>query len=476
MAIKWLPRRYQWKALFFMLKNNFGALFLDPGLGKTSTTLAAIKILLGCGKSKGVLLIAPLRVCRLVWPNEIAKWENFNHLSHTFLHGDNKPSLWEKRDVYLINPAGLPWLYDELLAGLQFGKPCPFDMLVVDESTNFKNPTAKTRFLLLRDMLPLFKRRYLLTGTPAPKGLMDLWSQIYLADGGSSLGENFYKFRNKYFYTEDYNQYNWMLKNGSEDNIQKAVSEVVIEMSSEDNLNMPELMFNYIDVEISPKAFKIYKKVEKEFFAEIDGSSVTAEAVAQASIKCHQISNGRVYEDIDTEGMEEHEIRKAMRDRKVIKVHDAKIKALGELLGELQGKPVLIAYNFKHDLDALKEYLGEDTPHIGSGVSESKTEDYVRRWNKGEIPVLLGHPASMGHGLNLQSSANDICWYSLTWNLEEYMQFNARIYRQGVKGAVRVHHLASNGTIDKAMILRLDSRAKQQRDLREAIKQYRAKI
>lgn len=470
---RWVPHDYQATAVSFELSRKRGALFLDPGLGKTSISLAVFKTLLAAGDIKGVLLVAPLRVVYSVWPKEIKKWCNFNHLTCTILHEGTKDTIYNKSDIYLINPEGLPWLYETLAKHMSSGGECPFNTLCVDESTKFKNHQSK-RFKLLKDMLPLFKRRYIMTGTPSPKSYVDLWAQIYLLDEGASLGKNFYLFRNKYFKSDDWNAYAWKLKDDGKEMIERAISHLVLDMSAHDNLNMPDLITNNIICKLPEKVMKKYKKMEKEFFLEIDGNEINAQQAAQASMKCHQIANGMVYEDYP-EDLDEAGRREFAKTRKSIKVHTAKIEALKELIDELNGKPLLVAYHYKHDLQAIQDALGGDIPYIGSGVSPSVTDKTVDDWNAGKIQVLLGHPVSMAHGLNLQSSGNDICWFSQTWSLEDDEQFNARIYRQGVKGAVRVHRLVAEGTIDEAMILRLGERSKDQKDLRDALRRYRLK-
>ena len=470
----WIPHNYQRTGISFLLSNPISGLFQDPGLGKTSISLSTIKVLKYAREMKGVLLIAPLRVCYSVWPVEIKKWSNFNCLSHTIIHGDNKGSLWGKqKDIYIINPENLKWLHKELLTGLQAGKKCPFDILWIDESTKFKNHES-SRFQLVVDMLPLFKRRHIMTGTPAPKGLIDLWSQTYLLDEGKSLGHNFHKFRNKYFQTDDWNKHNWYLKDFCEEEIHNAIAPLVLEMAAKDYLDMPSITYNNINVQLPAKAFKQYKQMEKEYFIYLDDMEASADQAAQVGMKCHQIANGKVYEDIP-EDLDEVDERAFRRNRKTIHIHKAKIEALQDLIDELNGKPLLIAYHYKHDLEALRELLG-DVPFIGSGVTPKKTNKIVSDWNDGKIQILLGHPTSMAHGLNLQASGNDICWFSLTWNLEEYLQFNARLYRQGIVGAVRIHHLIAEGTIDEAMLLRLGERTTQQHDLRNALKQYRLNL
>lgn len=471
----WKPHNYQIKAVSFLLTNPRSGLFLDPGLGKTSTSLWAIRTLKDVGQIKGVLMVAPLRVCYSVWPSEIKKWDNFNRLTCTVLHDKTRDTLWGKqKDIYLINPEGLPWLFKELLTGLKAGKKSPFNTLWIDESTKFKNALGK-RFELLCSMLPLFKRRHIMTGTPSPKSLLDLWSQIYILDEGKTLNPNFYKFRSEHFEADDWNKYNWEIKDFQEDIIHKKVSPIVLEMSAKDYLTLPDISYNEIEVELPTKAYKYYKEMEKEMFIEIDSLEASAEAQAQASMKCHQIANGQVYEDIP-EDLTEEEERRFRKTRKTLFVHDEKAKVLQELIDELNGKPVLIAYNFKHDLEALRKLLGSDLPFIGSGVTPKQSKQLEDDWNAGKLPYLACQPESMSHGLNLQQSGNDIFWYSIPWNLETYIQFNKRIHRQGVKGKVRVHHAIAKGTVDKAIMKRLGERASQQLDLREAIKQYRMEI
>lgn len=473
---KWTPWNYQCTAISFGISRRRGGLFLDPGLGKTSISLAITKILRGSDKSTGVLIIAPLRVIYSVWPNEIQKWPNFRKLTHTILHDKNKSSIWgDAKDIYLINPEGLGWLHGELLSGLKSGKKCPFDTLIVDESTKFKAHNTN-RFNYVKDMLPLFNRRYILTGTPSPSSLLDLWSQIYILDEGESLGASFYKYRKAYFETDDWNQYNWKIKDFCADVIHNKISHLVLDMSAEDYLDMPDLIFNDISVILPEPAMKLYKQMERDMFIELDNMEASAEAAAQMSMKCHQMANGNVYEDVPLD-LDEDQIKQFKRNRKTIHIHDAKLEALKDLIEELNGKPILIGYHFKHDLEALRGALGKNVPYIGSGVSPAASKEIERKWNSGEIPVLLGHPSSMAHGLNLQESGNDIAFYSLTPNLELYLQFCARIYRQGVKGnKVRIHHLVAMNTVDEIFLARLGERANQQLDLRIAIREYRKNL
>lgn len=465
MSVIWTPKGYQKEAVKFLFHNPCSGLFLDPGLGKTSISLSAMKHLLKRGLIKGVLIIAPLRVVYTVWPEEIKKWRNFNGFTYKILHDKTKKLNGEDRaNIYLINPEGLPWLEKTLLEMLKKGEPCPFDALWIDESTKFKNHKSK-RFKILKNLSPLFARKHIMTGTPAPKGLLDLWAQMYILDKGELLGKSYYQYRLKYFRSTDWNQYNWIPFETTPDKIHKLIAPKVLEMSSKDYLDLPDITYNTISVTLPDAAAVIYKQMEKEFFISTDQSQATAPSAATAGIKCHQIANGRVYED--AEGNED------LEHRKTIPIHTAKLDAVNDLTDELNGKPLLVGYHYKHDLEALIQLFGRDTPHIGSGVSAAQTQKIINRWNAGKIKVLLGHPASMGHGLNLQAGGNDICWFSLTWNLEEYLQFNARIYRQGVSDGVRVHHIVAKNTIDEAMMMRLGERAKTQQDLRDALKSYR---
>ena len=391
------------------------------------------------------------------------------------MHGNNKASIWgPKKDIYLINPEGLPWLHKTLLDGLSKGKKCPFNVLWIDESTKFKTFDS-VRFGLLTDMLPLFIRRYIMTGTPAPRSLLDLWSQFYVLDEGKTLGHNYYEFRSKYFQRHEYNKYRWDIRDGSAKSIHDLVAPLTLEMSSEDYLDMPEILFNDIVIDLPEKAQKHYREMEKAFFTALDGMEASSEAQAQASMKCQQIANGRVYEDIPDD-LDEDEVKAFKKRRKTLNIHKAKQEALLDLVDELNGKPLLIAYHFKHDLAAIKDALGDDIAHIGSGVSAAKAKQIEDDWNAGKIKILVGHPDSMAHGLNLQDGGNDVCWYSLTWNLENYIQFYKRIWRQGVIGSCRCHHLIARNTTDEAMMTRLGERAEEQRDLRTALKMYRKNV
>ena len=359
----------------------------------------------------------------------------------------------------------------ELLKGLRVGKKSPFDTLWIDESTKFKT-FGSQRFGLLADMLPLFKRRHIMTGTPAPRSLLDLWSQIFILDEGKSLGVNYNEFRRTHFETNDWNKYSWKIKDFAADKIHETIAPLVLDMAASDYLDILPEIFNPIYIQLPEKAMRHYKRMEKDFFTELDNLEASAEAAAQCSMKCHQIANGKVYEDVP-EDLDDDEIRAFKRTRKTLNIHSAKQEALRELADELNGKPLLVAYYFKHDLEAIRNVLGQDIPYIGSGVSGKESKRLEKEWNAGNIQFLAGHPGSMAHGLNFQDGGHDICWYSLPWSLEDYIQMNKRLNRQGVIGRVRAHHLIAENTVDEAIMSRLGENAEQQEDLRTALKNYR---
>lgn len=452
---QWNPHTYQKKGVKFILQNAAAGLFLDPGLGKTSISLAAIKILKKEKLVNKVLIIAPLRVCYLVWPKEASKWKDFDHLTVQILHGKDKvKNLHKDADIYLINPEGLPWLLKHDL------KKLDFNMLIIDESSKFKASNTQ-RFKLLKPALNLFRRRYILTGTPSPNGMMDLFSQIYILDQGASLGKYITHYRNTYFYPSGFGGYEWKLQEGAEKKIQHAIKPLVLRMESKDYLELPELIENNIYVELPPFAREAYKEMEDELFIAVNNGDIVAANAAAASMKCRQIANGGVY------GEDENMARQTFH------LYMDKAEAVKDLIDELQGTPALVAYDFEHDLERLLKVLGKNTPYIGGGVSPKRSAAIEKAWNAGEIPVLLGHPASVAHGLNLQNAGNHVIWHSLTWNFEHYDQFNKRILRQGSKHKkVFVHHIIADNTVDIAVLTALKFKDKTQKSLLDGLKDY----
>lgn len=467
--VKWLPHKYQGKAKRFILNNMVAGLFLSPGLGKTSITLAAIAELKKKGYVNKVLLIAPLRVCHSVWPAEIEKWANFNHLKAVVLHGKYKEALLEEdADIYIINPEGLKWLLGVTKTPIRNRQGQPtgktkidydwwrwrnfgFDTLVIDELSKFKH-WSSDRFKMINLVRDTFSRRWGLTGSPAANGLMDLFGQIKTLDGGRSLGPYITQYREEFF-DVDHSGFVYTLKPGANEIIYKRIAPLVMQMKARDYLELPMLVENNIYVDLPPKARGVYNMMQELLIAEIDSKILTAQTAAVKSMKCRQLASGAVFTN-DVKEITGFVLPTGPREW--VTIHDEKLDALEDLIDELQGSPLLVAYEFEHDLIRLKERLGKNIPHIGSGVSATKGRDIERAWNAGEIPVLLGQPQSMGHGLNLQGSGNNVCWFTLTWNFENYEQLIQRVLRQGNKNAhVFVHHILAKDTVEDRVVLPL---------------------
>jgi SNF2 family DNA or RNA helicase len=443
----WQPHDYQVRAIKLLLSQASGGLFLDPGLGKTSVCLAAFKILKAKGYASKVLIIAPLRPVYKVWPDEIEKWADFGDLSYTILHGPNKRANLEvDADIYIINPEGLLWLFEEKLNRPQW------DILIIDESTKFKDSTTR-RFRLLRPLLTQFARRWILTGTPSPNGLEDLFGQIYILDLGRSLGKYITHFRLNFLQRAGFNLYDWKPRPGAFQEIVEKLKPLVIQLSAEDYLEMPELVLRTIPTQLSKQVMEQYRAVEDDFISVFEAGKIVAANAAVAGMKCRQIANGAVYD----------------ADRNVIPIHDEKLDALESLLEELAGKPTIVLYEFNHDLDRILKRI-PGTPVLGSGVSKAKLDATIDGFNRGEIPILLGHPASMGHGLNLQGSCHHIIWFGITWNLEHYDQTIARVYRQGQKSShVFVYHIVAKDTLDERVVKALEVKDRTQQTLLSAL-------
>jgi SNF2 family DNA or RNA helicase len=416
-------------ALKFLLQNCNAGIFLDPGMGKTSITLAVIKILRERNHVNRVLVIAPIRPMYKVWPDEIKKWEDFRSLSFTILHGNEKDArLNAVSDIYLINPEGLKWFIQA--GGMTKLKP---DMLVIDESTKFKD-TSTGRFKLVKPHLRQFSRRLILTGEPAPNGYMDLFGQCYLMDEGKALGRFITHFRNQYFFQTGFGGYEYKLRYGADKEIQERIKPYVMRLAAEDHLDMPELIFNDIFIELDEESRRIYKQFENDFLAEIGDAVILSMNAAAAGSKCRQVANGGVY---DETGFAHH-------------VHDTKTAALNDLVEQLQGNPLLVFYEFQHDLERIKRVF-KDAPCL-TGMSGRKLDQVIDGFNAGDIPVLLAHPASAGHGLNLQGSCHHVCFYGLTWDLDLYHQSYKRVWRQGqLSNRVFVHRILADKTLDKSV-------------------------
>lgn len=434
----WEPRDYQLKGIEFVLTQGAGALFLDPGLGKTSTILAAISVLKSQNLIRRVLIVAPLRVAYLVWPLEIRKWKQFSSLSAHVLHGKRRVAGVDA-DVCIINPDGLKWLTENYPRGY-------FDMLVVDESTMFKNP-GTARFKLFRRFASSFSRRYILTGTPYPRCLSNIWSQIYLLDFGASLGKHITAFRKAYMeLSNPFVPYSWVARKGAEEEVAAKIAPLCLRMAASEHLELPELIINDVLITLPRSVQEVYDDVEEEFCHKFhSGEELLTETAAVAGIKLRQIANGNVYTD---SGVVEH-------------LHNEKLTALMEIIDELQGKPVLVFYEFKHDCTAIMSRIPQAVNLTATTVSE--LEDIESRFNAGEIPVLLAHPGSAGHGLNLQGACYTVCWYGVPWDYELYTQGILRVHRQGQKSPyVVVHRILGANTMDIDVAQRLEAKACQE--------------
>lgn len=472
----WQPHTYQRRAMKFLLENACAALWLDPGLGKTSVSLGAFKILRSKGVSRKMLVIAPLRVCYLVWPREAQDWADFNQLKVSVLHGPKKDELLNSdADIYVINPEGLQWLMQQLPAARKGVSRLRHILdndsgaiLCVDEVTKFKN-TQSQRFKLLKPALDFFGRRWTLTGTCAPNGFQDLFGQIYVVDQGNALGRYITQYRATYFDAGGYGNYTYTLKPKAEVQILKRLQPLVMRMSAEDYLTLPALLVNKIEIDLPPDVRKLYDQMEDEMLVQLGDDVFTAMGAAAASIKCRQIANGGLYHNDNTE----------YDTRQWRNLHTAKVDALAELVESVQGRPVFFVYEFHHDLDRIRQHFGKDIPILGgkgSGPAGMRHDKQLEAaWNADQLPLMGAHPASVAHGLNLQkSSCQDIAMHSDTWDQELYDQVVRRVCRQGSKQQhVRVHHFVVRDTVDVAMFYSHAHKAGVQRNIMDAIRRGR---
>lgn len=442
---------YQRTAVDHIKEHPDSALFLDMGLGKTVSTLTAIVDLINFFEVSKVLIVAPKRVAEITWGDEVENWKHLNGLRISVIKGTAKQREAAARadaDIYTVSRDNLVWLLQ-----MWGGAKVPYDMLVLDELSSFKNHQSK-RFKAAKVIRRSCNRVVGLTGTPAPNGLIDLWAQMYLVDGGVRLGKSITDYRANYFRAGAQNGgiiYEYKPLPTTADVLSEKIADITLSMKALDFLDMPEL--NYINnyVEMTAKVKKGYEDFEREQVLELlsDDAEITAMSAAALSNKLLQYAGGAVYD----------------ADRNVYAVHDEKIETLKEMIEAANGAPVLVAYNFQHEkariLEALKDYGAEPLEGVES----------VRRWNAGEIPVLVTHPASAGHGLNMQKGGNRIIWYGVTWSLELYQQFNARLWRQGQRNGVFVHHIVTRGTIDEKVIAALTGKATTQDGLMSAVKE-----
>lgn len=443
------PHSYQQMAIDKIIDTPRAGLFLDMGLGKTVITLTAIDQLMNdYFEVSRVLVIAPLRVAEDTWSRESQKWDHLKHLRISKVLGsasNRRKALAKDADIYVINRENVVWLTDELS---QVGDGWGFDMVVIDELSSFKSHAAK-RFKALRKYITRSSRVVGLTGTPAPNGLIDLWSQIYLLDGGERLGTTISGFRSRYFIPNQRNQhmiYNYKPREEAEQAINAKISDICISMRAEDWLDMPERIDNVQRVKLSDDEMDRYNQIERDCYLDFLEGEVTAASAAALSNKLLQYSNGAMY----------------LADGGYVETSNAKLDVLDEIIELSNGKPILCFYSYKHDLERIQKRFKFAKKLGGS-------ED-IEKWNNGEIPLLLAHPAGAGHGLNLQAGGNIIVWFGLTWSLELYQQANARLYRQGQENAVIIHHLITEGTADESVLASLQGKKDVQDELLDSLK------
>lgn len=443
--MKYNPHDYQKYATNFVLEHPVAVILLDCGMGKSVITLTAIFELLYNRFEVGkVLVIAPLRVARDTWPAEIEKWDHLKGLTYSVVIGtesERKEALRKSAGIYLINRENVDWLINKS------GFPFDFDMVVIDELSSFKSASAK-RFKSLLKVRPKVKRIVGLTGTPSSNGLMDLWAEFRILDMGERLGRYITHYRNNFFVPDKRNQqmvFSYKPRSGAEDAIYRLISDITISMKLADFLKMPECIMNEVEVKLSEMEWSVYDELRQEMMVSLEDEEIDAANAAALSGKLLQMANGAIYNE----------------EKSVFHIHDRKLDALEDLIEGANGKPVLVAYWYNHDLERIKKRFR---------VREIKNSKDIKDWNNGEIPIAVIHPASAGHGLNLQSGGSTLIWFGLTWSLELYQQTNARLWRQGQKSTVVIHHIISKDTIDEDVMKALRIKEKTQTDLIDAVK------
>ena len=442
--MKFIPHPYQEYAIRRIVNEANIGLFLDMGLGKTVITLTAIdRLIHDWGIVRRVLIIAPKKVAEATWQAEAAKWDHLRGLTIATALGtadERRRAVEAGAEITIINRENVVWLVEA------YGARWPFDMVVVDESSSFKSPAAK-RFKALRRMLPRIRSVVILTGTPAPNGIEDLWSQIYLLDRGARLGKYVTHYRSRYF---DHNpwRHEYIPKPGAFEAVRAKISDICVSMRAEDWIQLPEMIVDDIPVALDPEAAKAYRRMEREMVMEVGEDEISATSAAALTGKLLQLCGGSVY---DEAGQAHH-------------VHDAKLEALGELIEGLNGEHALLFYGYRHELPGIRAKL------CGVRWRELNSAEDAEAWNRGEVDVLLAHPASCAYGLNLQEGGRHVIWYTLTWSLELYQQANARLHRQGQEKPVIVHRLLVQGGVDEDVANALESKDDTQAALVEALK------
>ncbi len=459
--MKFVPHDYQRYCITRIIQDESVALFLDMGLGKTVISLTAIcDLIFNRFLVRRCLVIAPKKVAEDTWTREQDKWDHLGMLKiQPVLGARNRRirALNSPGNVFVTNRENVPWLVD------YYRNDWPFDMVVIDESSSFKNHQSK-RFKSLKNIRRHIRRLVELTGTPSPNGLTDLWAQIFLLDGGRRLGRTITEYRNNYFFPSARNAtaiFSYEPRPGAAEKIQESVRDICISLSAKDYLELPERIDNVRYVQLDTGARKAYTEMERERILELPGGILDAGSAAVLSGKLLQLANGAVYHT--TEAMQDDTARQT---REVLQIHDNKLEGFMELLEELNGKHALVFYNYRHDLDRIKGVLAK----TGMTVRELNTPEDIADWNAGRVDILLAHPASVAYGLNLQEGGSNVIWFGLNWNLELYQQANARLHRQGQKHTVYIHHLLAAGTVDEDVMGALQRKGDCQAALLEALK------
>ena len=444
--MKYSPHNYQTYATDFIVGHPEAAVFLDMGLGKSVITLTALlDLCLDRFEIAKVLVIAPLRVARDTWTAELQKWDHLKCFTYATVIGsvsEREAALRKKAHIYLINRENVSWLIEES------GFPFDFDMIVIDELSSFKSYQAK-RFRSLLRVRPTVKRIVGLTGTPAGNGLTDLWAEFRILDLGKRLGRFITHYRNRYFLPDKRNGmtvYSYKPLPGAEDAIYRQISDITVSMKAVDHLDMPECIFNDVTVSLSEEERQKYDTLRNNLILSLGEDEIDASNAASLSNKLSQMANGAVYGE----------------DKTVHRIHDRKLDALEDLIEAANGKPVLVAYWYRHDLERIRTRFC---------VREIRTSTDISDWNAGKIPVAVIHPASAGHGLNLQAGGSTLIWFGLTWSLELYLQTNARLWRQGQTAkTVVIHRIVAEGTVDELMLKALDRKERSQNSLIDAVR------
>lgn len=454
---------YQRRAVLHQCTNPSSMLWLDMGLGKTSCTLTSIAHLKASGYLNGVIVVAPIRVVKLVWRQEVQKWKHLQHLTFKTIVGDKDArltALLTKADIHLINYENLGWLATTLdHYFIQKGKPIPFDGIVWDEVSKMKNSTTN-RVKSFMKIIDHFKWLTGLTGTPSSNGYKDLHGQFLVVDKGVRLGVGKTQFKNKYFHKVG--PFKEVANTWTEDHIKKLIGDITLEMSATDYLKMPDFILNDVLVELCQEDRKLYDSMERELFLQLDnGTNIELFNAASLTNKALQFSNGAVYPNA---GNPQYQV-----------IHDLKLDALEEIIDEAQGSPILLAYAFQSDAERIMERFKDLRPvNLTKCKSQKSLDDAITRWQSGDCQLMIGHPASMGFGLDgLQKMGNILVWFGLTWSLDMYMQFNARLLRQGQKKPVMCHRIMTIDTMDQAQSEALKDKSNTEQSLRKAVNEYR---